>query len=75
VNSGDFTKTGWNIGGGLAYGLTSNLVIGADYKHIDFGQADVSLGYNNCNGCAGYEEVRTHVRLDEIEARMTFKTN
>jgi outer membrane immunogenic protein len=32
------TRTGWTVGGGLAYAITNNWSIGAEYRYSDFGR-------------------------------------
>lgn len=33
-------RTGWTVGGGIDFALTPNWVIGADYRHSDYGKID-----------------------------------
>jgi outer membrane immunogenic protein len=72
LNAADFNRIGWDAGAGVAYAVTNSLIVGAEYKHYDFGTSDQQLAFT-CTNCAGYETVRVHPELDTIEARLTYK--
>jgi outer membrane immunogenic protein len=38
--SGNFSRTGWTVGGGVNYAMTDNLILGLDYRYTDYGNFD-----------------------------------
>jgi outer membrane immunogenic protein len=44
TRSDDASMNGWTIGGGLKYAASNNIIIGAEYLYIDFGDAKFDLG-------------------------------
>lgn len=37
---GNFSRTGWTVGGGVNYAMTQNLILGLDYRYTDYGNFD-----------------------------------
>lgn len=59
---------GWMAGAGIDYALTSNLIVGLQYRHYDFGQADQDeLGF--------IPPRKDETDMDTITARIIAKFN
>lgn len=69
---GSANAIGWDAGAGLAYAATDNIIIGAEYLHVDLGSTDVTLNAT-CEGCDYFEKVRVRTTLDVIKARVSYK--
>lgn len=69
TNTGDFDRTGWNAGAGLAYALTNYMSVAAEYRHYDFGTFDAKV---YCEGAPCFETVSMNPSLDTIKARLSF---
>lgn len=56
------TLTGWNIGAGVEYAATDNLIVRAEYRYSDFGSKDIFQPWDG--GTASTTDLKTHdVRL------------
>lgn len=52
-------RTGWNIGAGVNFAFTDNLILGAEYRYTDFGQNRFA-GSGAFPGLTGDQELTTH---------------
>jgi outer membrane immunogenic protein len=63
------TRTGWTVGGGLAYAITNNWSIGAEYRYSDFGRYnDFPFGV-----LASVPFARHHLTENQVQARFSYK--
>jgi outer membrane immunogenic protein len=63
------TRTGWTVGGGLAYAITNNWSIGAEYRYSDFGRYDdFPFGI-----LASVPNARHHLTENQVQARFSYK--
>ena len=63
------TRTGWTVGGGLAYAVTNNWSIGAEYRYSDFGRFnDFPFGV-----LASVPVARHHLTENQVQARFSYK--
>ncbi len=63
------TRTGWTVGGGLAYAITNNWSIGAEYRYSDFGRFDdFPFGI-----LASVPRARHHLTEHQVQARFSYK--
>jgi outer membrane immunogenic protein len=63
------TRTGWTVGGGLAYAITNNWSIGAEYRYSDFGRFDdFPFGI-----LAAVPRARHHLTENQVQARFSYK--
>jgi outer membrane immunogenic protein len=58
---------GWMAGGGVDFALTSNIVLGLQYRHYDFGEADFDMGF--------LPDRTGETDLDTISGHVVFKLN
>ncbi len=63
------TRTGWTVGGGLAYAVTNNWSIGAEYRYSDFGSR------NDFSAIALFPNsfVRHHLTEHQVQGRFSYK--
>ena len=73
VIKGSATARGWDAGAGVAYAATNNIIIGAEYLHVDLGSTDVTLNDTCGEGCDFFEKVRVRNVVDQVKARVSFK--
>jgi outer membrane immunogenic protein len=59
------TATGWNIGAGLDYAVTDNVVLGVEYKYADLGK----VSYGNVGGA----RVKDRLYMHAVTARVSYK--
>ena len=64
--SDNTTLSGWTLGGGIDYETASRIRIGIEYRHSDYGSADVALGP------AGGD---VRLETDEVRARLSIPLN
>jgi outer membrane immunogenic protein len=62
------SRAGWTLGGGVNYALTSNLILGAEYRYTDYGKFDPTAR-NSALGLAGEQEAKTHT----VRASLAYK--
>jgi outer membrane immunogenic protein len=63
------TRTGWTVGGGLAFAVTNNWSIGAEYRYSDFGRFnDFPFG-----ALASVPVARHHLTENQVQARFSYK--
>lgn len=63
------TRTGWTAGGGIAYAITNNWSIGAEYRYSDFGH------YSDVSNIAFFSlsNVNRHFTENQVEGRLSYK--
>ena len=63
------TRSGWTVGGGIAYAVTNNWSLGAEYRYSDFGS------YNDFSAVALFPNsfVRHHITEHQVQARFSYK--
>jgi outer membrane immunogenic protein len=64
--SDNTTLSGWTLGGGIDYETASRIRLGIEYRHSDYGSADVALGP------AGGD---VRLETDEVRARLSIPLN
>lgn len=52
-------RTGWNVGAGINFAFTDNLILGAEYRYTDFGRNRFA-SYGAFPGLTGSQEFSTH---------------
>lgn len=52
-------RTGWNIGAGLNFAFTDNLILGAEYRYTDFGRNRFATS-GAFPGLSGNQDLSTH---------------
>lgn len=59
------TSFGWMGGAGVDYGVTPNIIVGAQYRHYDFGDAEFLLGrpFTERNGDLDLDAISGHVTI------------
>src|SRR5882672_2835255 len=55
---------GWTIGGGIEYMLATNIVIGAEYLHVDLDGPTITTGF---------ETIGSRVPVDLVRGRLSYK--
>ena len=63
---------GWNIGGGLEYLVTPNVVLGVEYVHVDLD--DAAFAMRNASGTF-IQTVDVAAEIDVVRARFTVQLN
>lgn len=58
---------GWMAGGGVDFALTSNVILGLQYRHYDFGEADFDMGF--------LPDRTGETDLDTVSGHVVFKLN
>ncbi len=63
------TRTGWTVGGGLAYAVTNNWSLGVDYRYSDFGH------YVDKSGTTFFPDTNLnhHLTQHQIQGRLTYR--
>ena len=64
------TRSGWTVGGGIAYAVTNNWSIRAEYRYSDFGS------FNNFPFTGtpfGPLQVKQHLAQNQVQAGLTYK--
>ena len=70
-------QNGWYVGGGIEFALASNVIVGAEYQHIDLGsndQINTQAGgapFDNTYGARAGRDI--DVTADLVRARISFK--
>jgi outer membrane immunogenic protein len=64
--SDNASLSGWTLGGGIDYETASRIRLGIEYRHSDYGSADVALGPTG-------GDVR--LETDEVRARLSIPLN
>jgi outer membrane immunogenic protein len=62
----DTTHNGWALGGGIEYQLTPNLILGAEYMHVD-------LSSEHINNPIADEAHNVDANMDIVRARLNYK--
>lgn len=65
--SDDRHVSGWNIGGGYEYMISTNVIVGLNYIHVDYNDETFGLA----GGGAFGESVKVDADLDVVRARLT----
>lgn len=60
------TLTGWTLGGGAEFANSTGMRLGVEYRHSDYGSADIT-------GVSGSDEVR--LEADEVRVRLSVGLN
>lgn len=64
------TRTGWTVGGGIAYAVTNNWSVGVEYRYSDFG----SYVDRSANGTFLPPSFLTHhLTQNQVQGRLTYK--
>lgn len=58
---------GWMAGAGVDYAVTPNIIIGLQYRHYDFGEADLEMGF--------LPDRTDETDLDTVAGHVVFKLN
>ena len=58
---------GWMAGAGVDFALTSNIILGIQYRHYDFGEADFEMGF--------LADRTGETDLDTVSGHVVFKLN
>ncbi len=58
-------RTGWNIGAGINFAFTDNLILGAEYRYTDFGRNRFASS-GAFPGLTGSQELTTHAARASI---------
>ena len=70
-------QNGWYVGGGVEFALASNVIVGAEYQHIDLGSNDQintqaeGAPFNDTYGARAGRDI--DVTADLVRARISFK--
>ena len=67
----DRVMVGWTAGGGAEFALNRAVSIGAEYRHSDYGDANVALGSNAAG--ATHEFTRIGLSDDQLLAKVNFR--
>lgn len=65
------TRVGWTVGGGLAYAVTNNWSVYAEYRYSDFGTSNVSPGPSFGNVAGLF--VHRHYTQNQVQAGFSYK--
>jgi opacity protein-like surface antigen len=68
----DSGNTGWVIGGGLEYALTSNLSVGLEYEHFDFGGSS-AFTTDSLTEFRGVNLAPRDLRLDMVGMTLAYR--
>jgi outer membrane immunogenic protein len=64
------TRTGWTVGGGIAYAVTNNWSIGVEYRYSDFGKyTDQSA----TGALLPLTFISHHLTQNQVQGRLTYK--
>jgi outer membrane immunogenic protein len=64
------TRSGWTVGGGIAYAITNNWSIGAEYRYSDFGRSP-DFPFSSIN--LGTVSFTHHLTENQVQARLSYK--
>ena len=69
-------QNGWYVGGGLEFALAQNVILGAEYQHIDLGSNDqintqTESGFSGSFGAEAGRDIE--VTADLVRARISYK--
>jgi outer membrane immunogenic protein len=65
------TRVGWTVGGGLAYAITNNWSVYAEYRYSDFGTSNVFPGPSFGNVAGLF--VHRHYTQNQVQAGFSYK--
>jgi outer membrane immunogenic protein len=71
ASSVDSTLTGWTVGGGVEWGLSRSVSIGAEYRHSDYGRPGYAFGSGFVGATA--ETPAIGFTDDEVLAKVNFR--
>lgn len=63
-------ENGWVVGGGVEYALSTNVIVGVDFKHIDLGKV-TRLGLTDQQIPVTITDIET--RINVVTARLSYK--
>jgi outer membrane immunogenic protein len=66
------TQNGWYLGAGIEYMLFANVILGAEYQHIDLG-SDFHCVTFACGGAPNSNNHDVKTTVDIVRARLTYK--
>jgi outer membrane immunogenic protein len=66
------TRTGWTVGGGIAYAITYNWSIGAEYRYSDFGRYD-DFAFGSIVGVPVVPRARHHLTENQVQAEISYR--
>ena len=66
-------QNGWVAGAGVEYALSSNFILGAEYSHIDLGDARFAARNTNGVDIASLTSVTSRTTLDTAVVRLSYK--
>jgi outer membrane immunogenic protein len=69
--SNESVLTGWTVGGGVEWGLSRSVSIGAEYRHSDYGRPSYSFGSGAVGATA--ETPTAGFTDDEVLAKVNFR--
>jgi len=64
------TRTGWTVGGGVAYALTNNWSVGVEYRYSDFGNY---IDYSGRGTFLPLSQLNHHLTENQVQGRLTYK--
>lgn len=71
LGANDSVRTGWTVGGGVEWALNRAVSIGAEYRHMDFGDSTYYLGSNAADST--HELARIGETDDQVLAKVNFR--
>ena len=63
---------GWYIGGGVEWMLSKNLILGAEYRHYDFG-SEVHAAVSPAGALVPADNKNVDLSSDSLVARLSYK--